>query len=109
MDTNRRVAPMLVALALTLGGAFASATWASGWSDAPSITVPYGDLDLSTKQGVETLHRRIKSAAKQVCGDGFEPGDIARASVYRQCVRTAANKALEKVQLAEAQVQWVVK
>jgi UrcA family protein len=104
----RRVAPMWVALALTLS-ALAPNTWAADWSEPPSVTVHYGDLNLSTKQGVETLHRRINSAAQQVCGDGYEPGGIARASVYRHCVHTAADEALEKVQVALSRVQWVVK
>jgi UrcA family protein len=90
---------MWVALALTLG-ALAPNAWAAESSDPRSVTVHYGDLNLSSGEGVETLHRRIKAAAQQVCGDGYQPGDIARASVYRSCVNTAAEKALEKVQVA---------
>ena len=104
----RRVAPMWVALALTLG-ALAPNAWAAESSDPRSVTVHYGDLNLSSGEGVETLHRRIKAAAEQVCGDGYQPGDIARASVYRHCVNTAAEKALAKVQVTLSQVQWVVK
>jgi long-chain acyl-CoA synthetase len=104
----RRVAPMWVALALTLG-ALAPNAWAAELSAPPSVTVHYGDLNLSTRQGVEILHRRIKVAAQQVCGDGYEPGDLARASAYHRCVNVASEKALEKVQVALSQVQWVVK
>jgi UrcA family protein len=113
-DTNpegialRRVAPVWVALALTLG-ALAPNAWAADLSEPPTITVPYGDLNLSTRQGVAILHRRINVAAQQVCGNGYEPGDLSRASAYRRCVNAAADKALEKVQVALSQVQWVVK
>jgi UrcA family protein len=51
------------------------------------------------------LHQRIKVAAQQVCGDGYEPGDLARASDYHRCVNVAADKALEKVQVASSQVR----
>jgi long-chain acyl-CoA synthetase len=104
----RRVAPMWIALALTLG-VLAPNAWASELSDPPSITVRYDDLNLSTKRGVEILHRRINAAAQQVCGDGYEPGDLSRALAYHRCVNSAAEKALEKVQIALSQVQWVVK
>jgi UrcA family protein len=69
----------------------------------------YGDLNLSTPQGAETLHRRIKAAAEQACGEGYQPGDLARASVYYRCVNAASERALQKVQVAFSQVQWVVK
>jgi UrcA family protein len=103
----RRVAPMWVALALTLG-AVAPNAWAADLFESPSVTVHYADLNLSTRQGVEILHRRIKMAAQQVCGHGFEPGDLARAASYHRCVNAAAEKALEKVQVASSEVHWVV-
>ncbi len=93
-----------VALALTLG-ALAPSAWAADFSEPSSVTVHYGDLNLSTRQGVEILHQRIKVAAQQVCGDGYEPGDLARASDYHRCVNVAADKALEKVQVASSQVR----
>jgi UrcA family protein len=96
------------ALALTLG-ALAPNAWAAELSEPPSITVRYDDLNLSTKRGVEILHRRINVAAQQVCGDGYEPGDLSRVSSYHRCVNAASEKALEKVQVALSQVQWVVK
>jgi UrcA family protein len=99
---------MCIALALTLG-VLAPNAWASELTDPPSITVRYEDLNLSTKRGVEILHRRINAAAQQVCGDGYEPGDLSRALAYHRCVNSAAEKALEKVQIALSQVQWVVK
>jgi len=38
-------------------------------SNGPSITVRYADLDLSRVAGAQTLYRRIKGAARSVCGD----------------------------------------
>lgn len=34
---------------------------------APSVVVRYGDLDLSTTEGVRTLYQRITVAARKVC------------------------------------------
>ena len=74
------------------------------------IHVRYGDLNLSTPEGVQMLRRRIRWAAETVCGTS--PGvlrDIASNARYQSCVSAASDKALEKVQMALAQVQYVVK
>jgi UrcA family protein len=103
----RHVAPLLAALVVALCTLVPNAR-ADG-SERVSVMVRYGDLDLSTRQGVDTLHQRIRSAAKHVCGDETEPGDLARYAAFRNCVRIASNKALEKVQVQLSQVEWVVK
>ena len=38
-----------------------------GWEEV-SAQVPYGDLNLSTDKGVETLRERVKSEANRMCG-----------------------------------------
>jgi UrcA family protein len=58
---------------------------------APSRTVSFADLDLTTQQGIATLHRRIVSAARQVCPmpDTMNLGQVIRA-------RTCQNEAIER-------------
>jgi UrcA family protein len=73
------------------------------------IHVQYGDLNLSTPEGVKTLRRRIRWAAEMVCGSSPALQNVAAHSRYQNCVIAASDKALEKVQLALAQVQYVVK
>jgi UrcA family protein len=74
-----------------------------------SIHVRYGDLNLSTPDGVRTLRQRIHSAAELACGNPNGLWDIGAHSRYLSCVNTASEKALEKVQIALASVQYVVK
>jgi long-chain acyl-CoA synthetase len=80
-------------------------------AEEPSTTihVQYGDLNLSTPDGVKTLRRRIRWAAEMACGRDGGLQDIATHERYLTCVSTASDKALEKVQMALAQVQYVVK
>ena len=54
---------------------------------APSVTVGYSDLDLSTAAGAHTLYHRIKGAARDVCGS--EGRSVREASLWRSCVQSA--------------------
>ncbi len=37
-------------------------------AETVSIEIPYGDLNLATAAGMETLNGRISAAAKRICG-----------------------------------------
>ena len=54
-------------------------------ADAGRI-VTYGDLDLASPAGVEAFNRRIRAAAKSVCGD--QPGvrTLAETMWISRCV-----------------------
>lgn len=73
------------------------------------VHVRYGDLNLSTPEGVRTLRRRVHWAAEVVCGRDEMMLDFTSRAQFKQCVNTAFNQALEKVQLSLAQVQYEVK
>jgi UrcA family protein len=47
---------------------------------APSITVSFRDLDLSSIAGATTLYRRIQAAAKQV--SGYAGADLMLTAVH---------------------------
>jgi UrcA family protein len=70
MKTLLTLSLAAAALALTSAPAFAQ-------SDAASqrLVVSYADLDLSTRQGVRTLDRRLRAAASTACGptSDFDP------------------------------------
>jgi UrcA family protein len=102
-----RRSALLAAIAALIGAHPVSARAAE--PDHNSITVRYGDLNLSTKEGIQALHRRIGQAAKLVCENGDGLRDRDQVMRFHACVNAATNKALEKVQLAVAQVQWEVK
>lgn len=65
----------------------------------PTIRVRYDDLDLASPYDVETLRRRVRSAAEQVCGT-FSSKELAREAVYNLCVDQATKRGLEKIGLA---------
>ena len=68
------------------------------WSntpDTPSVTVRYGDLDLSSPAGANTLYQRIQAAARQVCG--YPGADLLEQASWRSCYRSAVGDAVRKV------------
>src|SRR5262249_54227636 len=101
----RRTA-MLAAAAVMLGS-YATASRAEEPNTA--IHVRYGDLNLATPEGVQALRRRIRWAAETGCGTAGGLQDITTHARYQICVSTASSKALEKVQMQLAQVQYTVK
>jgi UrcA family protein len=110
---GKRLAVPLATLGVVLVGALAvgarSGTAAAAQPAQTSVVVRVGDLDLSTQEGVATLHRRIDSAAWRVCSAYEASHPLDRALLYRNCVRATADNALEKVQRALNQVQWEVR
>jgi UrcA family protein len=72
------------------------------WADTPatprSITVHFEDLNINTKQGAARLYQRIQYAAEDVCGGNSVPQrQLALASIYTACVRSAVAEAVARV------------
>jgi UrcA family protein len=61
-----------------------------------SVTIHYGDLDMSRPNAAEALKRRIHRAAEQVCGD-FNFRELQISPEFLRCVDTATDKALAEV------------
>ena len=88
------------ALSIALAGllvAFAPGAFAADDSDAPSLKVHFGDLNLSTDAGVQTLYKRIKIAARTVCNESEVAGDGRALSHYWACYDKAVADAIGKV------------
>ena len=82
-------------LAATGGGtALASET-------PPHVTVRFGDLDLSSAEGVSTLYRRIQAAARSVCDQSVPASDPIIGLAWKGCYRTAVANAVAKVNNAQ--------
>ena len=65
------------------------------------VGVQYSDLDLSSKEGQETLERRIDKAANAVCGaNQSEMGTRIKSREVRSCVRSAKKQV--RAQIAAA-------
>lgn len=85
------LAGALAALAIT------SVSLAAPRSDsAPSVTVHYGDLDLSTAAGVDILYRRIAGAARQVC-PGVYSRDLSTVIAANRCQAEAIANAVQRL------------
>jgi UrcA family protein len=86
----------LPAIAAGLLAVSAIAGASDPWSEEPpSVTVRYGDLDLSAPQGRSMLYRRLSHAARQVCpsADARELkatalSNACRTHAVRQAMRT---------------------
>ena len=64
----------LIFAALLSAAALSEAAPAQPASPAPSITVQYRDLDLSTPAGRATLRGRVNAAVRKVCRIRFDGG-----------------------------------
>jgi UrcA family protein len=83
----------LAAVVLGLGSAASFATTSNG---VRTLTVSYGELDLSKPAGAEILYKRIKRAANTVCSVYESPmpwNFVAR----NRCIQTAVDEAVAKV------------
>jgi UrcA family protein len=60
--------------------------------------VPYGDLNLASEHGANTLYARVAAAARQVCApDGFEIRNLQAYAAQRSCVSQAIANAVRDV------------
>src|SRR5262245_21233187 len=60
-------------------------------------TVSYADLDLSKPAGAQTLYKRIKAAARQVCGPSDQYTFVTPARAFRECYAKAIADAVAQV------------
>ena len=89
---------MLAAVTACMAVGLASVAHAVTPADAPSVTVRFGDLNLASAKGVDTLHARINAAAHQVCGSsGVDHRDLPAYASERACVSQAIANALRDV------------
>ena len=86
---------ILIAAAALVASFATLAPPAFAQDSAGQVVVSYADLDLSTRAGVRTFDRRIRSAVEQACGpiSSFDP---AGKNEVREC-------RAETLELARAQ------
>ena len=61
-----------------------------------SFTVKYADLNLDSKAGIVTLHRRIRGAAERVCDEQARERLVVKQS-YAACVERATSAAVARI------------
>lgn len=91
----------LLVLVAGLMMSFSFASYASADDLITSVKVRYASIDVNDPKGQEQLYRRLKRAARQVCGPtGIKgTGSIARVAENRLCAEHALNEAVRKVGL----------
>ena len=97
--TNRITARNLARVTLIAGTLLApwcAPVFAAEQDTAPAEIVKYKDLNLATRQGAETLYRRITAAAYMVCWPQYHGGLKGDADLHA-CIRDATAKAVAKV------------
>ncbi|HEX2762643.1 MAG TPA: UrcA family protein [Allosphingosinicella sp.] len=91
----------LAAAAVTAAG-IAIATPASAEPSEDSVAVSYGDLDLSTANGSARFDRRVRNAARTLCGwNQLQPIDMQRQVSACQEAAIANAKADARVAMAK--------
>ncbi len=91
---------MTAAIVGTLVSGLAVSAGAADAKDSLSITVKFGDLNVSTPEGAAALYARIRSAAKSVCSPP-ESTDYPFKSGFNACVHKAVADAVTKVNRME--------
>jgi UrcA family protein len=94
-----RLRNLALALALVLGGAAALPASAAQSDSLPRATVSLADLDLSSIHGAETLHQRLRVAAKQVC-PLLATHSAGGPADQRNCYFNALDSAVAKLRLS---------
>ena len=99
LNELRRTSVTLAALAACL---IAGTSFAASPQVTSSVTVRYGDLDLSGEEGLSTLHARIAAAAHRVCApDGVDLRNLQTFAALRSCETQAIADAERDVQGAQ--------
>ena len=85
-------------IALTVGLSAAAGVVQAAPTDATSVTVTYGDLNLATSAGNSTLYARIVSAARTACDAAdLDNRDLRAFAVERSCEQRAIMQAVADV------------
>ncbi|HEY6926525.1 MAG TPA: UrcA family protein [Steroidobacteraceae bacterium] len=92
MGLSGRVAVLAISLLVgSLGVAHAAPA-----QQLPQVVVSYGDLDLSSSDGVRELYQRIASAAREVCPYA-NAREIGQVALNRSCRNEAISRAVRDV------------
>jgi UrcA family protein len=90
--------PLMVVAALAALVCAAGAEMAQASEPGVPLTkkVVYGDLNLDSEQGANTLYKRLHRAAEEVCAP-FNNVELARRVAWQICVNHAVTAAVEQV------------
>jgi UrcA family protein len=90
----------LIKTLLPLAALALSGLATAGTTDANSVVVRFGDLNLDSQAGIAILHKRISNAAESVC-DGLETRILSLQGAYKECVTNAVDSGVAAVDNAK--------
>jgi len=97
MISSRALASIIGAYALMIVLVAPRVTYADSVDQGRTAAVRFGDLNLDTRSGVETLFARIQTAAGEVCKQ-YEPrGTLLPSAAQQSCMRAAVLGAVRNV------------
>jgi UrcA family protein len=102
-NTSRISIAGVFSTALTVGAVLwtlgAMTSVASAQTTQPTAAVTYADLDLSTKDGAQTLLKRIDDAALGICGPAPVHSSLTPTAntLHERCLREAVDGAVAKI------------
>lgn len=103
MDLNTRSSRSCTAVAaavlFALSAGFVGLCARADQLEQASVTVKFGDLNLSSSQGATTLYRRIVAAAHEVCD--IPSGSVGNRWAAKACLTKAIADAVTKVRSPE--------
>lgn len=73
---------------------------APAFAEPVSVTVPYGDLDLTKDAGRKVLDQRLVRASRKVCGGAAPLRDLTQLRAYRSCLVEARSSYQGQMELA---------
>jgi UrcA family protein len=88
----------LAAAALTIG-TLALSTPVRAAPAEDQVTVRIGDLDLSSARGAATFDRRVRSAAREICG-WATPVDLNMQGQISECQTSVVASARQEIEIA---------
>jgi UrcA family protein len=86
----------VVAAAILVASGIATAPAYAGSSNEPQRVVKFQDLDLSTTQGIASLHVRLQAASRAVCAPLTGRG-LESLRNYNECYEKAFGDAVKDV------------
>jgi len=95
MNSCTLIRSLVPALACAAGLLAATAVAADAVPLTRTLTVRYGDVDLSTIAGAGALYQRIEGAARFVCGE--QGGGLDERNEWLRCYHDAVGVAVARV------------
>ena len=97
MISSRVIASVIGAYALAAVLVAPRVTYADSSDQRPTEVVRFGDLNLDSHSGVDTLFRRIELAAREVCAEYGPFGSFRPSAAHQTCIRNAVSGAVRTV------------